>query len=192
MGYAFINFTTHANAVAFMGEFKGLRLPALRSNKVCDVSWARIQSLEDNVEHYRNNPINSLPDSDFRPLIFRQGVPADFPRPDRVNVRAIPRRPHIVDIYQTYSDHRSNLIPMEKIFVGGLSAETESLEVREYFSQFGTITDCAIVRDRKTSCSRGFAFCCFSEVDAVNKVLAQRQHIIRGQSVGVRRYSIKK
>ena len=192
MGYAFINFVEHRFAVEFIRVFKGLRLPALRSTKVCDVSWARIQSLGDNVDHYRNNPINSITDPIYRPLLFHNGMMVDFPRPDR------PRVGKRVADYgsKTMADplrlFDSNVSLADKIFIGGISAETDAHELRVYFSQFGTVLDCAIVKDRKTNCSRGFAFCSFAEGEAVGRVLAVRQHIIRGQSVGVRRYSVKR
>ena len=193
MGYAFLNFTHNEYAVDFMTKFRGLRLPALRSTKVCDVSWARIQSLQDNVEHYRNNPINSLADPRFRPMLFQEGYPVEFPRPDRNLTRQTVRRPTVTDLAFHPPEMRPTCSSIgDKIFIGGISADTEAAHLRDYFARFGTVIECAIVKDRKTNNSRGFAFCCFAEADAVNKVLTVRQHLILGQSVGVRRYSIKR
>ena len=186
MGYAFINFIWHDCAANFKRVFRGYRLPALRSTKVCDVSWARIQGLAANIDHYKNNPINNLADPFFRPLIFEDGKPCDFPRPDKVCNRGAARRS---------PTNRSDLKPgtgqANKIFIGGIPPETESTDLTTYFVKFGEIIDCAIVRDKKSGLSRGFGFCCFSDSDAVTKVLAVRQHIILGQSVGVRRYALK-
>jgi quinol monooxygenase YgiN len=45
LGYAFLNFTTHERAVAFMHQFDGVRLPSAGSRKVCSVVWANKQGL---------------------------------------------------------------------------------------------------------------------------------------------------
>ena len=45
LGYAFLNFTTHDRALAFMQQFDGVRLPSAGSRKVCTVVWANKQGL---------------------------------------------------------------------------------------------------------------------------------------------------
>ena len=37
-----------------------------------------------------------------------------------------------------------------KIFVGGLSRETTTSGLREYFERFGDISDCVVMKDRAT------------------------------------------
>jgi len=58
MGYAFINFGTAASAAAFMHEFHGKRtkivLPGFSSAKVCEVSYARVQGRDANMENLRD------------------------------------------------------------------------------------------------------------------------------------------
>ena len=46
----------------------------------------------------------------------------------------------------------------KKIFVGGLPHSTTDNEFRSYFSQFGTITDYQVMRDRGSGRPRGFGF----------------------------------
>ena len=75
-----------------------------------------------------------------------------------------------------------------KLFIGGLSAETRDEDLKAHFAKFGTIADAAVVIDKKTGLSRGFGFCSFKDRDAADKVMGTRQHIINGQSVGVRFY----
>jgi RNA recognition motif 2/RNA recognition motif. (a.k.a. RRM, RBD, or RNP domain) len=191
VGYAFINLRSHEIALAFIDAFTGYRLPALRSSKVCDVSWARIQGIDANVAHYRNNPVNSLSDPLFRPLVFdAYGDQMEFPKPDKK------RRPPMVMVMNHNPSDRWPPIAQqhrdEKIFVGGLAIETSEKDLRSYFEKFGQVTEAAIVSDKKTGQSRGFGFCCFKESDSVDKVLSVRQHLIHNQSVGVRRYSNKK
>jgi hypothetical protein len=82
VGYAFLNFVCHSVAAKFKKDFAGRRLSAFNSNKVCEVSWARVQGLESNVEHYRNSPVNGVPIPQYRPMIFVQGKEVPFPDPD--------------------------------------------------------------------------------------------------------------
>ncbi|XP_020509615.1 RNA-binding protein Musashi homolog 2-like [Labrus bergylta] len=63
-----------------------------------------------------------------------------------------------------------------KMFIGGLSWQTSPDSLRDYFSKFGEIRECMVMRDPTTKRSRGFGFVSFSDVTSVDKVLAQRQH----------------
>ena len=198
MGYAFINFVSPDAARRFMQSFKGYQLPA-KSSKVCDTCWARVQGLKSNVEHYRNSPVNDLPDPEYRPLLFSKGVEVAFPRPDAAFKRTAARRrnsPGSTDGGFTRVSTPSSSAPAGfaessaavKLFIGGLSGETRDSDIRTHFSQFGNVIDAIVVMDKKTGVSRGFGFCSFSDRQAGEKVTAQRQHLINGQSVGVRFY----
>ena len=195
MGYAFINFINHNEAARFMSAFKGYQLPA-KSSKVCDTCWARVQGLKANVEHYRNSPVNDLPDPEYRPLLFQNGIEVAFPRPDAQVKRTASRRRTSPsgDISRTTTGSSSappGFAESEaavKLFIGGLSAQTADKDLREHFSQFGEVVDANVVTDKKSGVSRGFGFCSFHDVSAGERVMRQRQHIINGQSVGVRLY----
>ena len=50
-----------------------------------------------------------------------------------------------------------------KLFVGGISWETEEDRLREYFSRFGEVTEAVIMRDRNTGRARGFGFVVFTD-----------------------------
>ena len=205
MGYAFINFVNHDAADMFMSAFKGYQLPA-KSTKVCDVCWARVQGFKANIEHYRNSPVNDLPDPEYRPLMFQNGVEVAFPRPDAGVVRrSAARRKNSPSsggnmfgaLSRTSTTSQGSTgVPAAfaesdaavKLFIGGLSAETRDEDLKAHFAKFGTIADAAVVIDKKTGLSRGFGFCSFKDRDAADKVMGTRQHIINGQSVGVRFY----
>ena len=198
MGYAFINFVDHQGAMRFMSTFKGYQLPA-KSTKVCDTCWARVQGLKANVEHYRNSPVNDLPDPEYRPLLFQNGFEVAFPRPDSAVKRSAARRrlsPGPVEFPYSRTSTQSSTSPTGfaesdaavKLFIGGLSAETRDHDIRTHFSQFGDVLDASVVMDKKTGISRGFGFCSFRDPVAGERVMNQRQHIINGQSVGVRFY----
>ena len=46
----------------------------------------------------------------------------------------------------------------KNLYVGNLSYKTTTEELREAFSQFGTVTRAQVVEDRETGRSRGFGF----------------------------------
>jgi cold-inducible RNA-binding protein len=45
-----------------------------------------------------------------------------------------------------------------KLWVGNLSSETTSDEIRELFSNIGVVESCHLVEDQETGLSKGFAF----------------------------------
>ena len=45
-----------------------------------------------------------------------------------------------------------------KLYVGNLSFETTENDLQDLFSQYGTVSDTALMMDRMTGRSRGFAF----------------------------------
>jgi heterogeneous nuclear ribonucleoprotein A1/A3 len=65
----------------------------------------------------------------------------------------------------------------KKIFVAGLPKNITSDDLKDYFSQFGSITECYVQKDRNSGESRGFAFVTFDSGDAVDKVLAAPHRI---------------
>ncbi|QQR82956.1 RNA-binding protein [Candidatus Peregrinibacteria bacterium] len=52
-----------------------------------------------------------------------------------------------------------------KLFVGSLAWATTNEELSEFFSQYGTVTDAFVVRDRETKRSKGFGFVEFENDD---------------------------
>ncbi|XP_040901847.1 RNA-binding protein Musashi homolog 2-like isoform X2 [Toxotes jaculatrix] len=63
-----------------------------------------------------------------------------------------------------------------KMFIGGLSWQTSPDSLRDYFSKFGEIRECMVMRDPTTKRSRGFGFITFADAASVDKVLAQPHH----------------
>ncbi|XP_070761583.1 RNA-binding protein Musashi homolog 2b isoform X1 [Enoplosus armatus] len=63
-----------------------------------------------------------------------------------------------------------------KMFIGGLSWQTSPDSLRDYFSKFGEIRECMVMRDPTTKRSRGFGFITFAEAASVDKVLGQPHH----------------
>ncbi|CAL1381930.1 unnamed protein product [Linum trigynum] len=75
-----------------------------------------------------------------------------------------------------------------KIFVGGLASTVTEADFRNYFEQFGTITDVVVMYDHNTQRPRGFGFITYDSEEAVDKVLHLKTfHELNGKMVEVKR-----
>ncbi|CDM38209.1 hypothetical protein DTO013E5_8647 [Penicillium roqueforti] len=54
---------------------------------------------------------------------------------------------------------------MSKLFIGGLSWNTDDNSLRQRFEEFGVVEDATVVKDRDTGRSRGFGFVRYSTDD---------------------------
>lgn len=68
-----------------------------------------------------------------------------------------------------------------KIFVGSLVFKTDEKDLKEFYSQFGEITDCVVMKDKQTNKSRGFGFVTFQDVTMVDEAMKNRPHTINGR-----------
>lgn len=59
-----------------------------------------------------------------------------------------------------------------KLYVGNLTFDTTDQDLRELFEQHGKPTEIALVTDRETGRSRGFAFVTMSSADEGNAAIA--------------------
>ncbi|XP_062871094.1 heterogeneous nuclear ribonucleoprotein A1-like [Trichomycterus rosablanca] len=76
---------------------------------------------------------------------------------------------------------------LRKLFIGGLSFETTDDSLRSYFEQWGTLTDCVVMRDPNSKRSRGFGFVTYSCVEEVNAAMEARPHKVDGRLVEPKR-----
>ncbi|KAF9817248.1 hypothetical protein IEO21_03612 [Rhodonia placenta] len=72
-----------------------------------------------------------------------------------------------------------------KMFIGGLNWDTTDEGLRKYFSQFGKVEACTIMRDAAGR-SRCFAFLTFEEPASVNSVMV-REHFLDGKIIDPKR-----
>uniref|UniRef100_A0A6Q2YJD6 RNA-binding protein Musashi homolog 2 n=1 Tax=Esox lucius TaxID=8010 RepID=A0A6Q2YJD6_ESOLU len=70
-----------------------------------------------------------------------------------------------------------------KMFIGGLSWQTSPDSLRDYFSKFGEIRECMVMRDPTTKRSRGFGFVTYADAASVDKVLAQPHHELDSKTI---------
>jgi len=99
VGYAFINFRTIEACECFLNSFNGVEvrkcLPGLNSRKVTEVTPARVQGFEENVQRLRNSPVmrELAHHHEWMPLIFdMNGDQQPFPAPERPLEPIKPRR----------------------------------------------------------------------------------------------------
>jgi cold-inducible RNA-binding protein len=75
-----------------------------------------------------------------------------------------------------------------KLFVGGLSSDTTTEELRTAFAQFGEVVDVAVINDRATGQSRGFGFVSYSSSAAAEAAIKGMNGVeLDGRSIKVNR-----
>lgn len=70
-----------------------------------------------------------------------------------------------------------------KLFVGGLSWETSQENLQRYFSRYGDVIDCVVMKNSDSGRSRGFGFVTFAEPSLVNVVLQNGPHQLDGRTI---------
>ncbi|PNW80806.1 hypothetical protein CHLRE_07g330300v5 [Chlamydomonas reinhardtii] len=60
----------------------------------------------------------------------------------------------------------------KKIFVGGLAPTVDEAQLRQHFSDFGTVEDAVVMYDHENKRPRGFGFVTFAEEEAVERVFS--------------------
>jgi RNA recognition motif-containing protein len=61
----------------------------------------------------------------------------------------------------------------KKLFVGGLSWDTNDASLKQAFEQFGEVTDAKVISDRDTGRSRGFGFVTFADDGDADQAVRQ-------------------
>ena len=73
-----------------------------------------------------------------------------------------------------------------KLYVGNLSYDTTEDDIRNLFAQAGTVSEVALIKDRDSGTSKGFAFVTMSSQDEANKAIEQ----FNGKSLGNRELTV--
>jgi hypothetical protein len=87
MGYAFINFMESTDIVSFYQEFNDQKWTNFNSEKVCAISYARLQGKQAMILRFQNSSLLEKHES-YRPLVFvsngpNRGQPETFPSPNQ-------------------------------------------------------------------------------------------------------------
>ncbi|CAD7674690.1 unnamed protein product [Nyctereutes procyonoides] len=76
---------------------------------------------------------------------------------------------------------------LHKLFIGGLSFETTNESLRSHSEQWRMLTDCMVMRDPNTKCSRGFGFVTYATVEEVDATMNARPQKVDGRVVEPKR-----
>jgi hypothetical protein len=75
-----------------------------------------------------------------------------------------------------------------KLFVGGLSSDTTTEDLRTAFAKFGVLVDVAVINDRATNQSRGFGFVSYQSSEAAATAIKEMNGFeLDGRSLKVNR-----
>lgn len=77
-----------------------------------------------------------------------------------------------------------------KIFVGGLTPEITDDDIKQYFSQYGTIVEIQAPFDKTKNQRKGFCFITFESKDVVYKLLKTPKQTICGKEVDVKKVKV--
>jgi RNA-binding protein Musashi len=95
-----------------------------------------------------------------------------------------------VDLYNDGGDAEDNSSDpsndpgiLGKMFIGGLSWQTTAEGLRDYFSKYGEVNECMVMRDPATKRARGFGFITFVDPNSVDKVLIEDGHELDGKKI---------
>lgn len=70
-----------------------------------------------------------------------------------------------------------------KLFVGGLSWETTQENLQRYFSRYGEVIDCVVMKNNETGRSRGFGFVTYADPNNVDRALENGPHMLDGRTI---------
>lgn len=88
-----------------------------------------------------------------------------------------------IDPKQATPKSKSKASKTKKIFVGGVSQDTTTEEVKAYFSQFGKVEEAVMLMDQQTKRHRGFGFVTFENEDVVDSICEIHFHTIKNKKV---------
>ncbi|XP_065873650.1 heterogeneous nuclear ribonucleoprotein 1 isoform X2 [Euphorbia lathyris] len=64
-----------------------------------------------------------------------------------------------------------------KLFIGGISWDTNEERLKDYFGAFGEVVEAVIMKDRTTGRARGFGFVVFSDPSVAERVIKEKHNI---------------
>jgi RNA recognition motif 2 len=85
-GYAFINFVYYKDILSFHRRYFGKRWRTFNSDKICDITYARIQGKDAMLKRFENSALMEK-DDEYKPLVFasdglNRGTCLPFPDPN--------------------------------------------------------------------------------------------------------------
>jgi len=81
--------------------------------------------------------------------------------------------------------------PILKVFVGGLDPSVPESEIKEYFGQYGTVSDIDLPFDKQNNKRRAFCFVTFESEAIVDEACKSPKQTLSGKSVDVKKATPK-
>lgn len=81
--------------------------------------------------------------------------------------------------------YHGEMMQQNKIYVGNFPYSVDEAQLRSIFSSYGDISDLALIMDRETGRSKGFAFITFATQQAAEKALEQDGKELAGRKLRV-------
>ncbi|XP_022201282.1 SRA stem-loop-interacting RNA-binding protein, mitochondrial-like [Nilaparvata lugens] len=72
---------------------------------------------------------------------------------------------------------------LHKIFVGNVPWTVAHNELKQYFSEFGHVSNVSVVFDRNTGMSRGYGFVTFSHQNGLDAATSRQKHFLEGNTL---------
>jgi len=69
-----------------------------------------------------------------------------------------------------------------KLFCGNISYDSTNESLEKYFSTYGEVESCDVIRDKKTEKSKGYAFVAFKDHETAKAVVEEGEHEVDGRS----------
>ena len=90
-GYAFINFVNYKDILGFHRRYFGKHWRTFNSDKICDITYARIQGKDAMLKRFENSALMEK-DDEYKPLVFASNGPnrgTRLPFPDPMNIQQL-------------------------------------------------------------------------------------------------------
>ena len=68
-GYAFVNFVNYRDIVTFHNTYNGKGWKTFKSDKICEITYARIQGKASMLKRFQNSALMEK-DPEYRPVVF--------------------------------------------------------------------------------------------------------------------------
>ncbi|XP_023329967.1 polyadenylate-binding protein RBP45 [Eurytemora carolleeae] len=72
-----------------------------------------------------------------------------------------------------------------KMYVGALHMHTTEKSLTDYFSQFGEVQHCQVLRDKETGMTKGYGFVTMASANMCAKVLSKSVHVVDNRTIRV-------
>ncbi|XP_020592841.1 UBP1-associated protein 2C-like [Phalaenopsis equestris] len=77
-------------------------------------------------------------------------------------------------------------LALRKIYVGGLSPDTSTEELLNFFGRHGEIEEGSVAYDKETNVSRGFGFVTYKTTESAKKAMGDTKKMLGGRSITVK------